>query len=112
MLSVTRTRREAVPAVDRLITAGLKRNFRYAAALAARCSEHLALAAIAPTASRSATAAGGSLTRRAAVAAPTGFVRKSFARKELLLVRSKGETASAIDAVKVFICVHVSLLAQ
>jgi len=89
----------------------LKRNFRYAAALTACGLEHLALPAVAATAaSGSAPTAVGRFTRRAAITAPAGFVRESFACKELLLVRREGESASAIDAVKGFVCVHLSLL--
>ena len=111
-LTVTRPRCEAVSAIDRPVAAWLKRNVRYTTALAAGGLERLALAipAAATTSGSAAAAAGGRLSRCTAIAAPAGFVRESFACKELLLVRCEWECASAIDAVKGFVCVHLSLL--
>jgi hypothetical protein len=86
----------------------LERNFRYAAALAAGSLEHLALTIAA--ASGSAASAVRCFTRGAAIAASAGFIRESFACKELLFVRRELEGASAIDAVKGFVSVHLSLL--
>jgi hypothetical protein len=108
-LAVTGPRRETIPAIDRLVAARLKRNLRYAAALAASRSEHLALTAVA-AAVRSSAAAAGLFSRGAAIAASAGFVRESFARKELLFVRREWERASAIDAGKGFVGVQLSLL--
>lgn len=109
-LAVTWPRCEAVPAVNRPVAAWLKRNFRYAAALAARGLERLALAVASASGSAPAPTAVSRFTRRATIAAPAGFVRESFACKELLLARREGERASAIDAAKGFFCVHLSLL--
>ena len=100
-LAVTRPRCETIPAIDGLVAAGLKRNLRDAAALAARGLEHLALAG----ASAMRSAAGG-FTRGPAIAASARFVRESFTRKELLLARRERECASAIDAGKGFVGVH------
>jgi hypothetical protein len=108
-LAVTRPCREAVPAIDRLVAARLKRNFRYAAALAACGPEHLTSTAIA-AAGRSSVPAAGGFPRGAAIAASARFVRESFTCKELLFVRRKWECASAIDAGKGFVSVHLSLL--
>src|SRR5581483_9511306 len=107
-LAVTRPGRETVPAVYRFVAARLKRNLCHAAALAAGSPEHLALGVAAAT--RSAAAAAGGFTCSATVAASTRFVCKSFTRKELLFARREGKRASAIDAVKGFVGVHLSLL--
>jgi hypothetical protein len=108
-LAVTWPCSETVPAIDRLVAARLKRDLRYAATLAAGRLEHLALTAVA-AAVRSPAAAAGGFSRGAAIAASAGFVRESFTRKELLLIRREWERASAIDAGKGFVCVHLSLL--
>src|SRR5579863_2117674 len=103
-LAVTWPCCETVPAINRLIAARLKRNFRYAATLVARGLEHLTLAIAGAT--RSAPAAAGGFTRGAAIAASAGFVGESFTRKELLFARGERERASAIDAGKGFVGVH------
>ena len=101
-LAVAGACREAVAAVNRLIPARLKRNFRDAAALAARCFEHLALAVTAAAAT-AAAAAAGCFAHRAAIRAAARFIRKAFACEEFLLACSEREGASAIDAIEVFI---------
>jgi hypothetical protein len=106
-LAVTRSRCETVPAIDRLVAARLERNLRYAAALAARGPEHLALTV---TATWSAAAAAGCFTRGPAIAASARFVCESFARKKLLFARGERERASAVSASEGFVGVHLSLL--
>jgi hypothetical protein len=87
----------------------LERDFRYAAALAAGSSEHLALTVAAASGAAAAAAISG-FTRGAAIAAPAGFVGESFACKELLFVRAELKCASAVDAAKGFVGIHLSLL--
>src|SRR5579883_415003 len=108
MLAVAGTGSEAVAAIHGLVAARLERNFRYAAALTARCLEHLATATAAAatvvgTAATAAAAATGRFTRRAAIRAPAGLVGESFAGVELLLTCGKRKGASAVDAIKGFI---------
>src|SRR5579863_278257 len=106
-LAVTRPCCETVPAIDRFVATRLERNFRYSTALAAGGFEHLALT-VAATWSAAATA--GCFARGAAIGASAGFVRESFARKELLFARGEREGASAVNAVEGFVVVHLSLL--
>jgi hypothetical protein len=79
----------------------LERDFRYAAALAARGFEHFALLASAAVAA--AAAAAGVFASRTAIAAAAGLIRKAFACVKLLFARGEREAASAIDAIKGFI---------
>jgi len=107
MLAVAGTGSEAVAAIHGLVAARLERNFRYAAALTARCLEHLATATAAAATvvgtAAAAAAAAGRFTRRAAIRAPAGLVGESFAGVELLLTCGKRKGASAVDAIKGFI---------
>src|SRR5579883_166958 len=107
-LAVTGPRCETVAAIDGLIAPGLKRNLRYAAALAARRSEHLPLTAAVAAAIRSAAPAPGRFTRGTAIAAAPGFVGESFAREELLFARGERKRASAVDAGQGFVGVHLN----
>ncbi|HEX5274398.1 MAG TPA: hypothetical protein VFW34_03915 [Candidatus Rubrimentiphilum sp.] len=85
----------------------MERNFRYAAALAARCGEHFALTAVAFTA-----AAAASRTARlagcAAIGAPAGFVGEAFAGEEFLLAGRECELTSTINTGQRFIGIHIS----
>src|SRR5579883_502754 len=107
MLAVAGTGSEAVAAIHGLVAARLERNFRYAAALTARCLEHLATATAAAATvvgtAAAAAAAAGRFTRRATIRAPAGLVGESFAGVELLLACGKRKGASAVDAIKGFI---------
>jgi hypothetical protein len=72
---------EAVAAVNRPAGPRLKRNFRNAAALAARRLEHFASAA----AAGASLSSGRCFTSGAAIAATAGFVGKALTGKKLLL---------------------------
>jgi hypothetical protein len=102
---------ETIAAVDRFVATRLERNFRDAATLAARCTEHFALgtaAAAAATRATSATrsAAAGSFTRRATIGATIGLICKALHSKKLLFAGRKRKLARTIDAVQVFILIH------
>jgi hypothetical protein len=101
-------RTEAVAAIDRLVAAGLERNFRYAAALAARRSEHFARAAAAHAIASAATRTVGThrFPRLTAILATVGLVLKTFLFVKALLARAEDEFPSAVHAVQHFICVH------
>src|SRR5579872_197853 len=103
-LAIAGACREAISAVNRLIPARLKRNFRYAAALTASCFEHLAprIAVTSAVAAARAPAARG-FAGRTAIRAPARFVRKAFAGIKFLFTCGELERASAIDAIEVFI---------
>jgi hypothetical protein len=106
-LAVTLARREAISAIDRLISARLERKFRHTAAGAARRGEHFAVSA-AKAAARSAAflTAAACLTGRTAITATARLIGKAFARKKLLFARGERERRSAVNAIQVFILVH------
>src|SRR5579864_5592323 len=108
VLTVAGACRETIAAVNRLVAARLKRNFGDAAALAARCLEHLALRTAVAAAAATATAASAArgFARCAAIRAPARFVGEAFAGVKFLLACGELERARAIDAIEVFICVH------
>src|ERR1700737_4495785 len=96
--------REAVAAVDRLVAAGLERNFRNLAAATAGGLEHLAggpsaaaaaaVASAPPAGRRPAAAAAATalaLTSRSAVRATVGLVGEALGRKKFLLAGREGE---------------------
>ena len=105
-LAVARTRLEAVAAINRLVSAGLERNFGNAAALAARGLEHLALASAATAAALVATAAPAGLASRATIGATVRLVGEALHREELLLAGGERELTSAIHAGQHFCGVH------
>ncbi|MFZ0683676.1 MAG: hypothetical protein WAM84_12450, partial [Candidatus Cybelea sp.] len=82
-------------AIDRLIAARTERNLGYAAALAARCREHLARAARA-LAAVSATAAAHLLARLTAIRATVGLVLEALLLVKGLLTGTEDERTSAI----------------
>src|SRR5690242_16637232 len=100
-LAIAGARREAIAAVNRLVAARLERNFRYAAALAASCFEHLAprSAVTSAVAATDRASAARSFACRTAIRASAGFVRKAFAGIKFLFVCGERERASAIDAI-------------
>mgnify|MGYP003512718953 CR=1 FL=1 len=89
---------ETIAAIDRTISARLKRNFASFSATCADGIEHLAIAAI--------SAPGVFLPSVAAGFATLRFVRKTFFGEKLLLVGSKGEFLSAIFADDGLVAVH------
>jgi hypothetical protein len=100
-LAVWTARREAIATENRLVAARLKRDFRHAAALAARGFEHLAVTGAATAVCR---AAG--FARRTAVRAAAGLVGKALHCEKLLFSGSESELLSAVDAGEHFVCIH------
>ncbi|HEV3092781.1 MAG TPA: hypothetical protein VGX91_15175 [Candidatus Cybelea sp.] len=98
---------EAVAAIDRFVASRLERDFRDAAALAARRFEHLALAS-AHTASAAAVRGTSGFTRCAAIRAAAGLVGEALHCEKLLFARSEWELLSAIHASEHFVCIHVA----
>jgi hypothetical protein len=97
---------KAVPAIDRLISARLERNFRDAPALAAGCLEHLASGTTSAAAAAAVRRTSG-LASRAAFRATAGLIGKALHREELLLAGGKRELRSAVNAGKHFVCIHL-----
>src|SRR5579883_831352 len=102
--AIRRPRGKAIPAIDRFIAARVERNFRYAAALAARRREHLARASRA----LAADAAGRThlLARLPAVGTAIRLVLEAFLLVKALFARTEDELASAVHTVEHFINVH------
>ena len=98
---------EAVAAVDRFVAARIKRNLGNAAALTARCGEHLPGTAAAALAASAATAIGAhGLTRLAAIRTAIGLVLEAFLFVKTLFARTEDKLPSAVDTVEHFIYVH------
>ncbi len=114
---------ETIAAIDRLIATGLKRNFRYAAALAAGGLEHFTLASTATATATAATvtATAGTATvptarstlrfaRLTAIGAAVGFVLEPFGSEKFLLAGRKCKFVIAINARQLFISIQTRLL--
>ncbi|MGC2242766.1 MAG: hypothetical protein WBA06_03985 [Candidatus Aquilonibacter sp.] len=102
---------ETIAAVHRLVAARLERHFGHAAALAASCAEHLALAtatavSAAAGTTRTATTTAGCLTGGTTIGATVRLVGKALHGEELLLAGRKRELARTINAVQKFILIH------
>jgi hypothetical protein len=95
---------KAIPAVYRLVAAGLKRDFRLFAALRASSGIHLAGTSVAVAAAAIVTEALSSFDRTAR-RATLGLIGEAFGREEFLLFSRKGERFAAIGTGKGFFCV-------
>ena len=91
-----------IPAVYRLIAAGLKWDFCLFVALSTGCGKHLARTSIV-----TAAVVSGTLCSTSGTASGTtlGFIGEAFSSEELLLFRGKGERFSAIGTSEGFFCV-------
>ena len=103
--AIRRTRGEAIPAIDRLVAARIERHFRHAAAVAARCREHLTRTAGA-LAATAAAAGAHLLARLTAIRTAVRFILKTFLLVKALFARTEDELASTVHTVEHFIYVH------
>jgi hypothetical protein len=98
---------EAVTAIHRLIAAGVERDFRYTAALAARSGEHFTRASAAAfTAATALVARAHGLARLAAIRTTIRLVLEAFLLVKALFARTENKLPTAVDTVEHFICVH------
>jgi hypothetical protein len=100
-LVVRPTAREAVSAIDRLVSARLERNLGDTPALAAGCLEHFTCAA-APSAVRRASG----FACRAALRAAARLVGKALHCEKLLFAGGERELLPAVSAGERFVCIH------
>ena len=97
---------ETIAAKHRLITTRVERNFRYAAAVAARRREHLTRTAGTLAAATAAAAGAHLLARLAAIRTTVRLILKTFLLVKALFARTEDKLASAVHTVEHFIYVH------
>ena len=106
MSAIGRPRCKAIATVDRLIAARVERDLGDAAAVAARCREHLARAAGALAAAHSTATGPHLLAGLTAVGAAVWLVLKAFLLVKALFARTEDKLTSAVHTVEHFIYVH------
>jgi hypothetical protein len=104
-LAIRGPRREAIPAIHRLVAARIERNLRYATALTARRSEHFTWTAAATFATALIRRTHG-FARLTTIGATVRLVLKTFLLVKALFARAEDELTSAVYTVEHFIDVH------
>jgi len=98
---------ETVEAVNRAVTAGLKRNFCFCAAAGANSRVHFTRGPV-PTAAKASVAA--LLARCPALRTASGLIRKALFSIKLLLGNSKVKISATVTASQGFVLIHEDIL--